>query len=558
MFVALALALAAVAQNQPVRAPVRLDAGAGGAFSLAGDAAGGLHAVAWSAGPAGADGVWCAVSRNGGRAWTAPVRLDGGAAGFARRVQEGGVTVVDGEIRVCWLDERAGAADLWFRASRDGGASWEAEQRVDDGHAAGVAEVRLARVTTDAGGAFLAMALCLTGLPGGDEVRVVRSTDGGRSFSNASLLHAGGSAPRADLAVVGTAVHLVWMDDVAVPGIHAASYQRSLDGGATWLPALVAISGAINVMPESLRIAAAGARVAVVFQDLFAIHAVGANHSSDGGASWLPIPLRVANSRSPSVTPALPRLFFAPGLVLVAWADDRTTPGTLRPWLAWTADSGATWSERGLGNLPGAAPWIAGDSADGTFATVWRAGDKLRASVSRAATPEPMTPFVAAGAAALAGFGAAYDPEYAHHFACWLDGAPGAATVWAGGWRAPFVEPQGFLGPGTALHFTAHQFRRADAGREFRVLLAGAAGSARLPFGDGRLLGLAPDAWLTATAGAPALRGVLDASGGGSTGTATIPPGVAAGSLIHYAAVVFDPPTQSFGDLADARTFLVN
>lgn len=547
-----------LAQTQPVRAPLRLDVGTPAASSLAGDAAGGLQAVAWSAGVNGVDGIWCAVSRDGGRMWTAPARVDGGGAS-ARRVQEGGVAVVNGELRLCWLDERLGAANLWWRASRDGGVSWEAEQRIGDGHAGGVAELRMARPVHDDGGAHVAIALCATGIPGGDEIRVVQSADGGRTFGAAALLHAGGSAPRADLALAGAALHLVWMDDSATPGIHAARYQRSLDGGASWLPSPIAISGTINVMPESLRIAEAGARVSVVFQDLFAIHAVGANHSSDGGSTWLPVPLRVANSRSPTVAPALPRIFFAPGLTLVAWSDDRATPGSLRPWLAWTADGGASWSERGLGTLAGEEVWIGGDSADGSFAACWRAGSRLRASVSRAADPEPLTPFVAAGGATpIPGFAAAYDARYAHHFLGWLEGASGAAEVWSGGFRSSFVDPVGPLTPGSALRFEAQQFRRAHAGLEFRVLLARGPGGARLPLGDGRLLGLAPDAWLLASSASPLLRGALGAGGGGATAAATIPSAMPPGTTIHFAAAAFDPAAQAFGDLADARAFMVN
>lgn len=550
-----AAALSVLAQAQPVRPPQRLDA-SGAATSLACDADADLFAVAWTEGAGGAGGVWCAISGDGGRSWAAPARVDaGGPPGAAKEIQEGGVDVAGGEVRVLWLDARDGAPNPWFRASRDGGANWEAERRVDDGHAPGAAATRLARPAGS--GADVAIALCQTGLPGGDEVRVARSSDGGRTFAAAALLHAGGSAPRADLAADGARLHLVWMDDVGSPGVHAARYRRSPDAGASWPGAPVAVSGSVNTMPECLRVAARGARVAVVFQDLYALHAVGSNLSNDAGATWLAAPLRVANSRSPSVTPSLPRLLLVPGLTLVAWHDDRT-PGSARPWLAWTADRGVTWTERGLGQLDGETVRLGGDPYDGSFAACWRAGDRLRASVSRAAAPDPLTPFAAALAAAPpAAFDHAYEPGSAHHLLAWLDGVPGGAEVWAGGFRAPAVEATGALTPGSPLRFEVRQFRASDAGRELIVLLARGAGDARLPLGDGRRIGLAGDAWLAASARHPALRGTISAAGDGATGTVTLPPGLAPGTSIRFAAVAFEPPSQSFGGLTDDAVFVV-
>ncbi|MDA1259919.1 MAG: hypothetical protein O3A20_04790, partial [Planctomycetota bacterium] len=94
----ISLVVLALAQSQPVREPQRLDVGAAAAASIAGDAAGGLHAVAWSAGANGIDGVWCAISGDGGRTWAPPVRVDSGGSATARSVQEGSVEVVAGEI----------------------------------------------------------------------------------------------------------------------------------------------------------------------------------------------------------------------------------------------------------------------------------------------------------------------------------------------------------------------------------------------------------------------------------------------------------------------------
>ncbi len=546
---------------QTAREAVRLDLpNATAATSLAADAAGGLAAAAWVDTSLSADAVWLSASADLGRTWSVPRRLDLDLSGASKELRASSVDVVAGEIRVCWLDARSGANNLFFRASRDAGASWGPELRVDDGHAAGQAAVSRFAARASATGGALAIALLLESLPGGDEVRVARSANAGVSFAASGALHAGGTARALDLEMDGPLVHLAWSDDTLVAGLQTARYLRSLDGGATWPGPAVAVSGSVNVLDGVLDLAADGARVAVVFQDLFAIHAVGSNHSTDGGGSWLAAPLRVAGSRSPSVTPAGPQIFFTPAEVLVTWSDDRATPGALTPWLAGSSDAGAHWLETALAASGGTAPRIAGDSADGSFAVQWETGTSLLASGSRAALPEPLPPFevAAAGALPLRAAVHAYDPAYAHHFAAWLaEDAQGVAHVWAGGFRVPGVSATGALAAGTPLVFRADRFRAADAGREFRVLLAQAPGAAPLPFGDGRSTGLAPGAWLTISAGSSALRGTLDAAGHGLTGSALIPGALPAGTRIDYAAVVFDPIARSFGDLADARYFLV-
>ncbi len=356
----LVLAALAAASDQTARPPQRLDlANSTATTSHAADMDAGLAAVAWVDSSLGADAVWVSVSSDVAWTWLAPVRVDLDASGAAKTLLASSVNVVAGEVRVSWLDRRNASRDnLYFCASRDGGATWGPETRVDDGHASGSAQIARFAARADGAGATIAVALLLQGLPGGDEVRVTRSTDAGLTFAASSALHAGGSARALDLEMDGAALHLAWTDDTLTSGLQTARYLRSLDGGATWPGAAVAVSGTVNVLDGVLDLAAAGARVSAVFQDLFAIHAVGSNHSTDGGLTWLAVPLRVAGSRSPTVTPARPRLFFTPSEVLVAWSDDRATPGLLTPWLAGTSDSGAHWFETPLTVSLGEAPEI--------------------------------------------------------------------------------------------------------------------------------------------------------------------------------------------------------
>lgn len=552
-------------QQQAVRPPQRLDLPAvGSATSLSGDTDDGLAAVAWVDSSLGAPRVLLAVSRDTGWTWSSPAPVDADFSGAAKRLLDDSVSVVAGEIRVLWLDDRHGAGydDLYFRASRDGGLSWDPEIRLDSGSAPGSASVSFFRSRADASGQLISVAAIVGSLPGGDEVRTLRSTDGGVNFGASTLQHAGGTVARLDLARHGAELHLVWMDDSVTPSFNSASYQRSLDDGQSWLASAPMISDIVNTHPSELSIAADGARVIVVFQDLYAIHAVGYNLSLDGGTTWLPAAKRLGGSRSPTVTPAEPRVLLTPSDILVCWSDDRTTSGFLTPWLAATRNGGASWHEFKLDAGYGVSPHIQGGETDGSFAVQWQTPAKVKASGSRAADPDPLPAFkvasAAAGGSAIAGARLRHDAAYAHHLSYWLDqSGSGGSQVWVGGFRLPSVQMQGSGQAGTPLSFQAFQFRAADAGRSVQVLLSNAQGMAMLPFGDGRSTGLAAGAWLSQSARVGALRATLGAGGGALTSSVLIPAGLPAGARVWYCGVVFDAAAHTFGDLTDIRDFVV-
>lgn len=545
--------------QQPVRPPQRLDLGGpGSATTLSGDAEEGLAAVAWVDSSLGAPRVLVSVTRDTGWTWSPPATVDADLSGAGKRLLGHAVDVVAGEIRLLWLDGRNGFDDLYFRASRDGGLTWDPELRLDSGSAPGSAEVRFFRSCSDASGGLVAVAAIVGSLPGGDEVRVLRSTDGGGSFGSSTLLHAGGTVARLDLDRDGLALHLAWMDDSVTPGFNSASYQRSLDDGQSWLSTAPMISGTVNTHPSDLRIAADATRVIVVFQDLLAIHAVGYNISLDGGATWLPAARRIGDSRSPTVTPAEPRVLLTPTDILVCWSDDRASPGFLTPWLAATRNGGASWREFALDAGYGVALRMQGDETDGSFAVQWHTPGKVKAAGSRAADPEPLPAFIVASGSSVTDAGQCYDASYPHHLSYWLDqSGAGGSQVWVGGFRLPSVRLDGPAVAGAPIQFQALHFRAADTGRDFRVLLSGAQGNAPLPYGDGRSTGLAAGAWLSLSARSAALRGTLNAAGSGTSSSVLVPSGLPAGTRIWCCAVVFDAAGRSFGDLADASEFVV-
>jgi hypothetical protein len=81
--------------------------------------------------------VFLSASNDGGESWSEePARADSDAAGQSDSLNPV-VAAVDDRAHVVWQDARSGGYDIYHRVSRDGGASWDAEEK---------------RMDTDAGG----------------------------------------------------------------------------------------------------------------------------------------------------------------------------------------------------------------------------------------------------------------------------------------------------------------------------------------------------------------------------------------------------------------------
>lgn len=563
MFLALLavpLAAAAPPQSPFVRPPVRVDAAnPGPAESCAADLDQRLAAVVWIDASAGGEHLWCARSLDGGQSFEPRVAVDADPSGADKSLRGRSLRVADGAVYACWIDRRNGLPDAYFRASRDGGVTWEPEIRLDDGAPPGAAAVEFLELAVDDGTGLVAVLVQIDGAPAGDELRLARSIDTGLSFQPSVLLHAGGTVGRADLDRDGATLHVVWQDDATLPGFLDLHYQRSTDSGASWLPAPLELSQGFTTDPSDLRIEADGARVAVVFQEISALCSIAIFASHDGGASWLPWPRRVAGSVSPACVPQNPRLLFTPSYLVVAWADDRATPGVRTPWLAWTGDEGATWTEHALSAAPGWAPRLRGDAARGTFAVQWHADTQLDAAVSRAATPEPGPAFAVDGGLAIEHADLRRDAPYDDLLSVWIERDPAslAGHVWAAGFRAANLIPNGQFQAGGTVAFQIAGFPHDQSGWKFQVAAALGLGTAALPFGDGRSLGLAVDPLLLASAGQPSLRGVVLAGGGGATPSFPFPAAIPPGTALRLAAVAFATGPPRFGAITDVRTVIV-
>jgi hypothetical protein len=147
-----------------------------------------------------------------------------------------------------------------------------------------------------------------------------------------------------DSACDGPNVYVVWQD--ARNGAYDVFFNRSLDGGATWLAADVRLDtdapgAAASFVP---RVAVAGANVYVVWADARnGALDVFCNRSVDQGATWLAADLRLDKDQPGAAVSSMPQVAASGANVVVAWADQRNG-ANFDVYSNHSIDAGATWS----------------------------------------------------------------------------------------------------------------------------------------------------------------------------------------------------------------------
>ncbi|MSR64050.1 MAG: exo-alpha-sialidase [Planctomycetes bacterium] len=263
---------------------------------------------------------------------TPDVRIDvgdppGSAESLYLRVVASGSAVY-----VVWQDRRVPAEyHVYFNRSLDGGASWlAAATRLD--------------VTTGAGEGQLALGAALYLVYGGFDgnVHFRSSIDQGASWSADAPL-AAGARPR--IAADGDDVYLIY--ESTRNGAADIYFNRSLDGGVTWLPSDARLDAgdpagaASSFLPE---LAVSGGHLYAAWldqrNDPFNLDLY-LNASSDGGDNWLPSDVRLDTGRAAGTGFSnLQHLAAQGSSIYVAWRDTRGDGGT---YFNRSSDGGATW-----------------------------------------------------------------------------------------------------------------------------------------------------------------------------------------------------------------------
>ena len=275
---------------------------------------------------------------------------------LARRVATGSdpsITIRDtGDIYLLRVED----GNLWYEASADGGDTFGHSVRVNDVTDEVVAHPEATpRLYLKAGKPYAVWQTHAGGELGSMKLRFARSTDYGKSFTNAvdvdpSGLPASQSFFNLNVSLKGT-IFVVWLDgrDKAEGHGGAAIYMaRSLDGGTSFEKS---VRVAINACPccrPSIAFRDENT-VHVGFREIFAdnVRDIAVVTSTDGGKSW-GIPVRVADDHwqidgcphsGPSLAVLGNRLF-------VSWFTVHEKEQQSYIFLAHSSDSGRTFSDR--------------------------------------------------------------------------------------------------------------------------------------------------------------------------------------------------------------------
>jgi len=518
----------------------------------------------------GGQAIYLSLSDGRGIDWSPAIRLDQDANGAAKSLQQHAVVVFGDTIHVAWLDWRHGNAELYSIHSADRGATWSAEVPVPKGQALGQGEIVSWSMTASprtGGGPDHVYALCRVGQASSNAALYFSAShDGGRHFQPAQHLPSAyqpGAAEVASLALAAPredgAVYVLWQDNHQSAG--DLYFQASSDHGDHWLPAPRQMNGQAGTVAPGISLSEAGFRVQAAWRDT----SLGAprllvDWSEDRGVTWRSNPQQVGNYTAGSDQVIELQCLRNRQLLTVIWTDDRS--GRAESYLAsWTPTS-QQWQEFSLSTSGAAIPQVIGHRH--YMAAFWQdlaTPPSIWASFSRDKGESWDQPVFAATTTVgrEAAPRIAFSKTYGNFLLAWQSDDSGQDQVYVGGFRGQTVETVGSLRVASPLAFAVHAYAADESGWEVSILLSRATGNAQLPFGDGRSLGLASDAFFRRSArlSAPsALQATIASDGSGSTPSVVLPPVLAVGDRLVFVAVSRDP-LGGFGHITDALTEVI-
>ncbi len=282
----------------------------------------------WSGGQ-----IFYTRSNNAGETWDEPVMI----GPFEYNCMNPDIAVSGDDVHVVWDNNNASAREIRYLQSVDGGDTWLPERMIssNDGHNSQGPKIAVGEDGMDVHVVWVDWRHSSDSFPPNYELYYNRSHDGGLTWEGEMrLTNALYRSGEPNIAVEGSSVHVVWMDERA--GKWDIYYKRSLDRGATWGGDVIVSNNPNHEGPAD--VAAYGDTIHVVWdrtvsgEDLI-LHRM----STDNGENWGESQVLTG----PSISAVKPRLTVLDDEVHMVWFDGRD--GGREIYYKYSDSGGISW-----------------------------------------------------------------------------------------------------------------------------------------------------------------------------------------------------------------------
>jgi len=303
--------------------------------AIAIDSSGNLHLV-WADHTPGNYEIYYKKGTDGGATWTSSQRLS-----WASGSSYSPAIAVDsyGRVHVVWADHRYGNSEIYYKKSVDGGGTWTPSQRL-------TLTSGSSRIPSIAVDSFDNLYFVFTDeTPGNAEIYYKKSTDGGATWTTAQRLTVTpGESWAPDIAIDSSDnLHIVWRDDT--PGNREIYYKKGTDGGTTWTTSQrLSVTPGDSQEEPAIAIDSSGNLHVVWYDSTPGNFEIYYKKSADGGTTWTADQRLTENSgesRDPTIA------IDSSNNIYIVWSDHPFAP--MGPWTfdlfyKKSADGGATWT----------------------------------------------------------------------------------------------------------------------------------------------------------------------------------------------------------------------
>jgi len=331
IFAALGLFLFAQAGQADWTPTKRLTWTSGGSYepAVAVDSSDAIHVV-WQDETPGNHEIYYKRSIDGGTSWSAAKRLTWTSAdSFSPALAIGSGSA----IHVVWYDYTPGSSEIYYKRSADGGTTWSSTQRLTWTSGSSLYPA----IAIDSSNNIHVVWEDHT--PGNADIYYKASTNGGTTWSAAErLTWTSGQSFRPAIDIDSSdSIHVVWQDHT--PGNAEVYYKGSTDGGTTWsaVKRLTWTSG--ESYGPGIGIASDNVIHIVWYDDSLGSPEIYYKRSADGGTTWS-VSQRLTWTLGASSYPVAS--LDSSDAIHVVWQDD--TPGYSEIYYKTSTDGGTTWS----------------------------------------------------------------------------------------------------------------------------------------------------------------------------------------------------------------------